>query len=74
MENKVEEYRKQFQPETLELIVKICWCREKGGRINFDMDMLDDNHMAAAHIDQALDVKSGELLDVGASVIKTGAF
>ena len=65
MENKVEEYRKQFQPETIELIVRICWCWEKGGRINFDMDMLDNNYIAAARIDQALDVKSGELLDVG---------
>lgn len=59
MEDKVEEYRKQFQPETIELIVKIRSCWEKGCP---DFGMLGNYYKADATIDRALDVKSGELL------------
>lgn len=59
MEDKVEEYRKQFQPETIELIVKIRSCWEKGCP---DFGMLGNYYKADATIDRTLDVKSGELL------------
>ena len=62
MENIVEEYKKQFKPETLELIVRIRWCWEKG---NSDFAMLGDCYIADASIYRVFDVKSGEMIDDG---------
>ena len=59
MENTVEEYRKQFQPETVELIVRIRWCWEKG-HANFKM--FGNYYKAEAQFDKALDVKSGQVI------------
>lgn len=62
MENIVEEYKKQFKPEPLELIVRIRWCWEKG---NSDFAMLGDCYIADASIYRVFDVKSGEMIDDG---------
>ena len=62
MVNSVEEYKKQFKPETLELIVRIRWCWEKG---NSDFGMLGDCYKADASIYRVFDVKSGEMIDDG---------
>ena len=62
MANSVEEYKKQFKPETLELIVRIRWCWEKG---NSDFAMLGDYYKADASIYRVFDVKSGEMIDDG---------
>ena len=62
MVNSVEEYKKQFKPETLELIVRIRWCWEKG---NSDFGMLGDYYKADAQIYRVFDVKSGEMIDDG---------
>lgn len=60
MKNTVEEYKKDFKPETLELIVQISSCWEKG---NSDFSMLDNYYIAEARINKALNVKSGELIE-----------
>ena len=62
MVNSVEEYKKQFKPETLELIVSIRWCWEKG---HADFGMLGDYYKADAQIYRVFDVKSGELINDG---------
>lgn len=62
MENKIEEYKKQFKVEKLELIVRISWCGERGCS-NFSM--IENFYKAEAHIDKALNVKTGELIEVG---------
>lgn len=62
MGNKVEEYKRQFQTETLELIVRINWCWEKG---HYNFPMLDNNYIAQARFDKAINVKTGELLENG---------
>ena len=62
MVNSVEEYKRQFKPETLELIVSIRWCWEKG---HADFGMLGDYYKADAQIYRVFDVKSGELINDG---------
>ena len=54
--------KKQFKPETLELIVRIRWCWEKG---NSDFAMLGDCYIADASIYRVFDVKSGEMIEDG---------
>lgn len=62
MENKIETYKKQFKPETLELIVRISWCRDKSC-----CDFKSDNnyYIAQARFDKALNAKTGESLGTG---------
>ncbi len=60
MENKVEAYKKQFKPETVEMIVRIYWCWEKGGA---KFSMLENYYMAHARFDKALIVNIGEVID-----------
>ena len=60
MENTVEEYKKDFRPEMLELIVQISWCWEKG---NSNFSTLGNYYIAEARIGSALNVKSGELIE-----------
>ena len=62
MANSVEEYKKQFKPETLELIVRIRWCWEKG---HSGFGILGDYYKAEAQIYRVFDVKSGEMIDDG---------
>lgn len=62
MEHSIEEYKKQFKSEPLELIVRISWCWEKG---KSGFGMLDNYYIAQARFDQALNVKTGELLGAG---------
>lgn len=62
MENNIEEYKKQFKSEELELIVRIIWCWKKGGS---DFRMFDNCYIAQARFDKALNVKTGELLETG---------
>ncbi len=60
MENKIEEYKKQFRTETLELIVRISWCREKG---KSGFNMLDNYYIGQARFNEAFNVRTGELLE-----------
>lgn len=60
MENKIEEYKKQFRTETLELIVRISWCWEKG---KSGFNMLDNYYIGQARFDEAFNVRTGELLE-----------
>lgn len=61
MENRVEEYKKQYKPETIELIVRINWCwdRKRSG-----FSLVDNYYEAHARFDRAFDVRKGELIDV----------
>ena len=60
MGKKIEEYKKQFKSEVLELIVRIGWCWEKGCS---GFDMMDNYYRARASFDKALNVKTGEVLE-----------
>lgn len=64
MENKIEVYKNQFKPETVEMIVRICWCFEKGGA---KFSMLDNYYKGQARFDKALIVNTGEVIDAGFS-------
>lgn len=61
MENRVEEYKKQYKTETTELIVRISWCwdRKRSG-----FSLVDNYYEAHARFDRAFDVRKGELTDV----------
>lgn len=62
MENKVEEYKKLFKPEKVEMIVRISWCWEKGVS---KFSMLDDYYKAQARFDKAFIVNTGEMINPG---------
>lgn len=61
MEKYIEEYLNSFTDETIELIVRICWCPEKGD-IQTNSRKLGDFYKAQARFDEALDVRTGEFI------------
>lgn len=62
MENKIEEYKKQFKTEETELIVRISWCWKRGSS---GFSKMDNYYKVYARFDKALNVKTGELLETG---------
>lgn len=56
-----EEYLKEFNPEPLELIVRICWCEGKG---ELRLPVADHFCKVWARFDRALDVRTGKLTGV----------
>lgn len=62
MGNTIEEYKKQFRPETLELIVRIRWSWERGCSA---FSMIENYYKAEIQFDRALNVKTGEVIEFG---------
>ena len=62
MGNTIEEYKKQFRLETLELIVRIRWSWERGCSA---FSMIDNYYNAEIQFDRALNVKTGEVIEFG---------
>lgn len=67
MANKIEEYKNQFRPETMELIVRISW-RWKRGCSEFSM--IDNYYQAEIKFDKAVNVKTGEIIEYGINKVE----
>lgn len=67
MENKIQEYKKQFRPETIELIVRIRWSWERGCS---DFSLIDNHYKAEIQFDKGINVKTGEQIEYGINKVE----
>ena len=59
MKNNSQEYLKSFEPEILEVIVRISWVEQKGSSA---FKMSDNFYKMKARFEQGINVKTGEFL------------